>query len=82
MIYLHKILPLIFSPLFFILSIIIFGLIISSKKLKPGSGGIAGGGIYLPTNPNDTMHKAHNFGFLFKVKAKLGNVQKWSPNTI
>jgi hypothetical protein len=57
-------------------------LIISSKKLKPGSGGIAGGGIYLATNPNDTMHKAHNFGFLFKVKAKLGNVQKWSPNTI
>ena len=32
MIYLHKILPLIFSPLFFILSIIIFGLIIGSKK--------------------------------------------------
>ena len=32
MIYLHKILPLIFSPLFFILSIIIFGLIIRSKK--------------------------------------------------
>ena len=32
MIYLNKILPLIFSPLFFILSIIIFGLIINSKK--------------------------------------------------
>ena len=32
MIYLHKILPLIFSPLFFVLSIIIFGLIIGSKK--------------------------------------------------
>ena len=32
MIYLHKILPLIFSPLFFILSIIIFGIIIGSKK--------------------------------------------------
>ena len=32
MIYFHKILPLIFSPLFLILSIIIFGLIIRSKK--------------------------------------------------
>jgi len=32
MIYLHKILPLIFSPFFFILSLIIFGLIIGSKK--------------------------------------------------
>jgi len=32
MIYLHKILPLIFSPLFFILCIIIFGIIIGSKK--------------------------------------------------
>ena len=32
MIYLHKILPLIFSPLFFILSVIIFGLIMGSKK--------------------------------------------------
>jgi uncharacterized SAM-binding protein YcdF (DUF218 family) len=32
MIYLHKILPLIFSPFFFIVSLIIFGLIIGSKK--------------------------------------------------
>ena len=32
MIYLHKILPLIFSPLFFIISLVIFGLIIGSKK--------------------------------------------------
>ena len=34
MIYLHKILPLIFSPFFFILSLIIFGLIIGSKKIS------------------------------------------------
>ena len=34
MIYLHKILPLIFSPLFFILSVIVFGLIICSKKTR------------------------------------------------
>ena len=33
MIYLHKILPLIFSPLFFIVSLIIIGLILRSKKL-------------------------------------------------
>ena len=33
MIYLHKILPLIFSPLFFIVSLIIIGLIFRSKKL-------------------------------------------------
>ena len=34
MIYLHKILPLIFSPLFFIITLIIFGLIIGSKKIS------------------------------------------------
>ena len=34
MIYLHKILPLIFSPLFFIITLIIFGLILSSKKIS------------------------------------------------
>ena len=34
MIYLHKILPLIFSPLFFIISLIILGLILGSKKIS------------------------------------------------
>ena len=34
MIYLHKILPLIFSPLFFIITLIIFGLILNSKKIS------------------------------------------------
>ncbi|MDC1156137.1 YdcF family protein [Candidatus Pelagibacter sp.] len=34
MIYFHKILPLIFSPLFFIISLIIFGLILNSKKIS------------------------------------------------
>jgi len=34
MIYLHKILPLLFSPLFFIISLVIFGLIIGSKKIS------------------------------------------------
>ena len=34
MIYLHKILPLIFSPLIFIMGLIIWGLIIGSKKIS------------------------------------------------
>ena len=34
MIYLHKILPLIFSPLFFIITLIILGLILGSKKIS------------------------------------------------
>ena len=34
MIYFHKILPLIFSPLFFIISLIILGLILNSKKIS------------------------------------------------
>ena len=34
MIYFHKILPLLFSPLFLIISLIIFGLILSSKKIS------------------------------------------------
>ena len=32
MIYLHKILPLLFSPLFFIISLITIGIILKSKK--------------------------------------------------
>lgn len=34
MIYLHKIIPLIFSPLFFIIGLILLGLIINSKKIS------------------------------------------------
>ena len=34
MIYFHKILPLLFSPLFLIIGLIIFGLILSSKKIS------------------------------------------------
>ena len=34
MIYLHKILPLIFSPLFFVIILIIFGLIVGSKRIS------------------------------------------------
>ena len=34
MIYFHKILPLLFSPLFLIISLIMFGLILSSKKIS------------------------------------------------
>ena len=34
MIYFHKILPLLFSPLFLIISLIVFGLILSSKKIS------------------------------------------------
>lgn len=34
MIYLHKILPLIFSPLFLIIFLIVFGLVINSKKIS------------------------------------------------
>ena len=40
MIYLHKVLPLIFSPLFLIISLIIFGLILSSKKISLTGVGI------------------------------------------
>ena len=34
MIYFHKILPLLFSPLFLIISLIVFGLILNSKKIS------------------------------------------------
>ena len=34
MIYFHKILPLLFSPLFLIISLIILGLILNSKKIS------------------------------------------------
>ena len=41
-----------------------------------GKVGLAGGGIYFAENANDTHHKAHSLGVIFKVPVELGKVKK------
>jgi hypothetical protein len=41
---------------------------------RPGSHGIAGGGIYFAETPADALRKAHNHGAVLKCRVKLGKV--------
>jgi hypothetical protein len=41
---------------------------------RPGSHGIAGGGIYFAETPTDAVRKAHNHGAVLKCRVKLGKV--------
>ena len=42
---------------------------------QPGSGGIAGGGIYFALNPEDTMKKAHHHGAMLCARVDTGRVK-------
>jgi hypothetical protein len=41
---------------------------------RPGSQGIAGGGIYFAETPADAVRKAHNHGAVLKCRVKLGKI--------
>lgn len=56
--------------------------ILSSNTMKRGSTGIAGGGIYFATSPEQTQHKAHSKGFIFRCRVRLGNVDHWPAHRI
>ena len=45
--------------------------IIQSNKMLRGKDGIAGGGIYFADSVENTLHKAHNMGFVFEARVKL-----------
>lgn len=48
--------------------------IVSSGTMKPGSGGLAGSGIYFATSPEDTYHKANYKGVVLVCEVQLGEV--------
>jgi hypothetical protein len=45
---------------------------IESSGFRPGSRGIAGGGIYFAETPADALRKAHCTGAVLKCRVKLG----------
>ena len=49
-------------------------IIIQTQQMKPGNGGVAGGGIYFATTPQLTGHKAHRHGVILQATVALGNI--------
>jgi hypothetical protein len=47
----------------------------SAHMFKPGSDGLAGGGIYMAVCESDTHHKAHHYGVLYSCDVLLGNTK-------
>ena len=70
------------EPLFHQTNLEACRLIIESATMKRGSSGIAGGGIYFASSLQETMHKAHQHGFVLQCRVQLGRVQKWPAHKI
>ena len=49
-------------------------IILQTQQMKPGNGGVAGGGIYFATTPQLTGHKAHRHGVILQATVALGNI--------
>lgn len=49
--------------------------ILRTHALKPGTKGMAGGGIYFATTPEDTLGKAQRTGTILRCTVKLGKVK-------
>ena len=49
-------------------------IILETQEMKPGSRGLAGGGIYFATTPELTGHKAHKKGVILEVTVDLGRI--------
>jgi hypothetical protein len=48
--------------------------------MKPGSGGLAGGGIYFATTPELTANKAHKKGVILEATVALGKIHTLDAN--
>ena len=48
--------------------------IIESEQMKPGDGGLAGGGIYFAHIPKETQYKAHRKGVMLECEVLLGRM--------
>ena len=55
-------------------------IILRTQHMKPGSGGLAGGGIYFATTPELTGHKAHRTGVILEVTVALGRIHTLDAN--
>ena len=49
-------------------------IILQTQQMKPGNGGVAGGGIYFATTPELTGHKAHRRGVILEATVALGKI--------
>ena len=49
-------------------------IILRTQHMKPGSSGLAGGGIYFATSAEHTNHKAHRHGVILKATVALGKI--------
>ena len=49
-------------------------IILRTQTMKPGSSGLAGGGIYFATTKELTGHKAHAHGVILKAYVALGKI--------
>ena len=49
-------------------------IILQTQQMKPGNGGVAGGGIYFATTPQLTGHKAHRRGVILEATVALGKI--------
>ena len=52
----------------------IANIILRTQQMKPGTKGLAGGGIYFATNEELTAHKAHAHGVILKAYVSLGKI--------
>ena len=55
-------------------------IILRTQHMKPGSGGLAGGGIYFATTPELTGHKAHKKGVILEATVALGRIHTLDAN--
>ena len=51
-------------------------IILNTQVMKPGTAGVAGGGIYFATTPELTEHKAHRKGVILEARVSLGRVHE------
>jgi hypothetical protein len=49
-------------------------IILETQQMRPGNGGVAGGGIYFATTPELTAHKAHRHGVILEATVSLGRI--------
>jgi len=55
-------------------------IILRTQQMKPGSSGLAGGGIYFATSPEHTGHKAHKTGVILEATVALGKILTLDAN--
>lgn len=56
------------------------GIILSTQQMKPGSKGLAGGGIYFATAEELTGHKARSHGVILRAYVHLGKIKTLDAN--